>query len=217
MYLWIDMFTILPLAILMSRTEPYPELHPGRPLTQLFSVPIFVSVIGTALLQVGSVAGAYFWLRTQRWFVPLDPNPNSENYLCYETTVVFLVNSFQYIFVNMAFNMSYKFRRVWLTNWMLVVSIVILFAGTAAMDMVPWAFFQVHIFVAMAVPFTFRWQLLLYALGNGAVTILFEYLALGCGCARVVRSCVRRLACCARCRHTPKRFRRYRAPWREAV
>ena len=35
MYLWIDMFTILPLAILMSRTEPYPELHPGRPLTQL--------------------------------------------------------------------------------------------------------------------------------------------------------------------------------------
>lgn len=199
MYLWIDMFLVFPLAIVMARTEPYATLHPGQPPTKLLSLPIFLSVFGLMAIQLAAMLAAYFWLTTQSWFVPLHPDPHSLNFLCFETTTIFLVNMFQYISVCIAYNMSYRFRRVWVTNLWLLIGLIVLTALCGIMLMWPLPFLQQYIFIYMALPMDFRWQLLLFIVGNGAVTIAFEYVLLGCGCARAMGAACSR-CCCRPCR-----------------
>ena len=52
-FLWIDLFTLVPLSIFMGQTEAYKSLTPHLPTGSLLSVPVLTSVLGSAAIQAG--------------------------------------------------------------------------------------------------------------------------------------------------------------------
>lgn len=50
-FLWVDLFTIFPAAILMGYTKPHERLSDLRPVSRLISFPILASIIGQILIQ----------------------------------------------------------------------------------------------------------------------------------------------------------------------
>ena len=52
-YLWIDLFIVIPIALLMGYTKPTERLSKYRPASNLMSFPVLSSTIGQLLIQFG--------------------------------------------------------------------------------------------------------------------------------------------------------------------
>lgn len=64
--------------------------HPPPPplsLPSLVSSTILTSLFGQIFLQTAFQTGALLLIRSQDWFVPLKPKPDSNNIMSYENTV----------------------------------------------------------------------------------------------------------------------------------
>ncbi len=49
-FLYVDFFTLVPVSILMSYTEPFSTLTPHLPAGSLLSLPVLTSVIGSVII-----------------------------------------------------------------------------------------------------------------------------------------------------------------------
>lgn len=58
-YMWIDICTILPLAIFMSYSQAYSQLSKYLPSSNLVSFAVLSSVIGQIFIQIGFQGGLY--------------------------------------------------------------------------------------------------------------------------------------------------------------
>jgi len=103
-FLYIDAFVIAPISFLMSLTGPSKSLTLLRPTTSLKAPTILLSIIGQSLIQAFFLSFAWWFLTLQPWYEPLKPDKQSENTLSYETTTLFLLTTYQYIFVVIAFS-----------------------------------------------------------------------------------------------------------------
>jgi cation-transporting ATPase 13A3/4/5 len=95
-FLIIDLFTMLPLAMFMSKTGPHSQLSKVKPIGELVSFPVLSSVIGqTVLVTVFQVAGLYLVIN-QSFYSEVyvsdanDEDEASQKSYCYENTVMFL-------------------------------------------------------------------------------------------------------------------------------
>ncbi|TFY78347.1 hypothetical protein EWM64_g5671 [Hericium alpestre] len=66
-FLYIDLFIIIPVAVTMGRTLPFPRIHPKRPTASLVSTPVLASIIGQIVLTSAVQFWAFFWIRRQPW------------------------------------------------------------------------------------------------------------------------------------------------------
>ena len=95
-FLYIDLAITTTVAILMGWTGPWETLVAQRPPGSLISGPNLFSIFSQILLSLGVQVGAYLYLSTMDWYVPVHPkNPNEEIVTCYETTTIFAVSAFQ--------------------------------------------------------------------------------------------------------------------------
>ncbi|KXN85349.1 hypothetical protein AN958_11449 [Leucoagaricus sp. SymC.cos] len=120
-FLYIDLFIIIPIAVTMGRTLPYPHIYPKRPTASLVSKRVLASIIGQILITTGFQLWGYFWVRTQPWYTPPPQNdPSSgDNQLestNFENTVLFLISCFQYILVAAVFSIGPPYRKSMWTN-----------------------------------------------------------------------------------------------------
>lgn len=139
-YLYTDLFQIIPLSMFMGWTGPYEKLTHHLPEGSLISLPVLVSVIGCVSIQLGAQIFIFIFLHSTYnnwWFIPLSPSDDAkENYICYESTAVFLVGCFQYLVTCIAFSISKPFRKPLYTNLYFTLSIAILFGFNLYLVMV---------------------------------------------------------------------------------
>ncbi|TBU30250.1 P-type ATPase [Dichomitus squalens] len=130
-FLYIDLFIIIPIAVTMGRTLPYSRIHPKRPTASLVSKKVLASLVGQIFITSAVQFWAFFWVRSQSWYIPPPPNdPNSDGDKLeatnYENSVLFLVSCFQYILVAAVFSIGPPFRKPMWTNAWFMVSLITL-------------------------------------------------------------------------------------------
>ena len=123
-YLFIDLFVVIPLSLTMSRTGAYHKLHKTIPNGKLLSWTVLISVLGQIAIQAVPQIAAYFILRNQSWFAPLDED-GERNYSCIENTTVFYVSLPIYIIVIVVFGVGKPFRKPIWTNIFLWAAIFV--------------------------------------------------------------------------------------------
>ncbi len=116
-FLYMDLVVVTTVSFLMVRTAAYPRLSKKRPAEELLSAPILLSISAQILVVLAVQVCAYFYLTTRPWFTPNSLKEGQElNVECFETTVIFLVSSFQYLLVAMVFSRGPPFRKRFYTN-----------------------------------------------------------------------------------------------------
>lgn len=128
-FLYIDLFIIIPIAINMGRTAPFPKIHPKRPTASLISKKVLSSLVGQIFITSAVQVWTFFWVRRQAWYVPphmVVTSGTKLNATNYENTALFLVSCFQYILVAAVFSIGPPYRKAMWTNGWLMLSIIAL-------------------------------------------------------------------------------------------
>ncbi|KAI1827536.1 hypothetical protein F4861DRAFT_536103 [Xylaria intraflava] len=137
-FLFIDVLLILPIAICMGWSGPYPVLSKKRPTANLVSrkvlLPLFGQIAICILIQVAS----FLTVRRQEWFIP--PRVGSDikaNYKNSENTALFLVSCFEYIFIGVVLSAGKPFRQPMTQNYPFMATIALTLAMATYMVVAP--------------------------------------------------------------------------------
>ncbi|KAJ2916792.1 hypothetical protein MD484_g3663, partial [Candolleomyces efflorescens] len=119
-FLYIDLFIIIPVAVAMARTLPYPRIYHKRPTANLVSRKVLASIIGQVLITAAVQVWAYLWVRRQPWYTPPPKHTPEDGDKLESTndenTAVFLISCFQYILVAAVFSIGPPYRKPMWTN-----------------------------------------------------------------------------------------------------
>ncbi|KAJ3989971.1 P-type ATPase [Lentinula detonsa] len=177
-FLYIDLFIIIPIAVTMGRTLPYPNIYYKRPTASLVSKKVLSSIIGQIIITSAVQIWAYTWVRGQEWYTS-PPSPDTKdgsNQLestNFENSVLFLISCFQYILVAGVFSIGPPYRKPMWTNVLLMLSLgsltlfnllVLLSPPQAIVDLL----------TLMPIPKEGRLKLLLAVAINMSLCILYE-------------------------------------------
>lgn len=171
-YLYIDLFTILPLAIFLSYTASYHLFTPDQLPNSLVSSHFLISIIGQILIQGVFIAASVGVLVSQPWYTHSTGHIVSPA-TSYENSTVFLVSIFQYVVVSFAFCTGAPFRQPCYRNYYYTASAVLLAGFDLYLLLVPDSFFLDH-FQIKSLTLEFKLVLLSLIALNCVVTILFE-------------------------------------------
>jgi cation-transporting ATPase 13A3/4/5 len=174
--LYIDLFIIIPIAVAMGRTLPYPKIHPKRPTASLVSRKVLTSIIGQTIINSGIQGLVFVWIRAQPWYVPPVTDADELETLNYENTCLFLISCFQYILVAGVFSVGPPYRKPLYTNPSLVICLTALTGFSTYVLLAP-SELVANILHIMSLPWSFRLQLLAVAAVNIAVCFGFERFA----------------------------------------
>lgn len=175
-FLYVDLFCVLPVAVAMARTLPYPDIHPKRPTANLVSKKVLTSMLGQVVICALIQMFVFFYTRAQPWYEPPVVNPDELNVSNPENSALFLVSSFQYLIVAAAFSVGPPYRQPMYTNPMLMLSLVSLTLLSLYFLFVPAGpIFDVLELVEL--PRSFHWALLIIVTANWVLCLLFEAFA----------------------------------------
>ncbi|KAL3469277.1 hypothetical protein BJX99DRAFT_268374 [Aspergillus californicus] len=124
-FLFIDLALILPIAIFMGWTAPYPILSRKRPTADLVSRKVLTPLLGQITISVLIQLVAYKWVQTQSWFKAPNIDLGEDNIENSENTVLFLVSVFQYILTSVIMSVGPPFRKPMGSNRPFIAVIVI--------------------------------------------------------------------------------------------
>ncbi|GAB7347984.1 hypothetical protein MBLNU459_g5485t1 [Dothideomycetes sp. NU459] len=141
-FLYIDLALILPIAIFMGWTGPYPVLSRKRPTASLVSRKVLTPLLGQIVICVLTQLVGWQVVRRQPWYQPpiLDKDhSNSENS---ENTTLFLLSCFQYILSAIVLSVGPPFRQSMAHNLPFVITMVVAVGASAYMlfDPAPWLY-----------------------------------------------------------------------------
>ncbi|KAL0956491.1 hypothetical protein HGRIS_002636 [Hohenbuehelia grisea] len=176
-FLYIDLFIIIPVAVTMGRTLPYPRIHYKRPTANLVSKKVLASIIGQIVITSAFQFWAFFWVRRQEWYRPPpkehevgDGKLESTNY---ENSALFLVSCFQYILVAAVFSIGPPYRKSMVTNGWLMASLAVLTLFNVLVLLSPPQPIIV-VLELMTLPFAGRTTILASVVINVALSMAFE-------------------------------------------
>ncbi|KAH8119391.1 Ca-transporting ATPase [Phellopilus nigrolimitatus] len=177
-FLYIDLFIIIPIAVTMGRTLPYPRIHPKRPTANLVSKKVLASITGQIVITSAVQFGAFFWIRTQGWYTPPGDNlpagdGNKLQATNYENTTLFLVSCFQYILVAAVFSIGPPYRKPMWTNGLFMFSMTIIALINVWLLLSPPRSLLV-LLELMVVPLSARLVLIALVVVNVAISTAFE-------------------------------------------
>ena len=172
-FLYIDLFIILPVAVAMARTLPYPKLSPKRPTANLMSKKVLISMLGQVVICAVTQCFTFWLVRSQDWYEPPKINPNMLNVVNYENTSLFLVSSFQYITVAAVFSVGPPYRMPIYTNPMLLTSLLSLSCVSLYVLFVQSGYLY-NLFDLVHLPTSFHWKLFSIVAVNTVLCFVFE-------------------------------------------
>ncbi|KAK0551268.1 hypothetical protein OC846_001097 [Tilletia horrida] len=176
-FLYIDLFIILPVAVAMARTLPYPDIHPKRPTANLVSKKVLTSMLGQVVICAAAQLFTFLYTRAQPWYEQPILNPDELNVINPENSALFLVSSFQYILVAGVFSVGPPYRKPMYTNPLLMLSLAILTSFSLYVLFIPSGFFF-EILGLVSFPRSFHVALFIIVLVNAAACIVFESFAI---------------------------------------
>ncbi len=118
-YMYIDLFVIIPVAIFMGRSGPYPQLSRKRPTASLVSKTVLTSLIGQILISACLQFWVFFWVRSAPWFSEKKRAPGDEDdamFPSFENTILFYLSTFQYMIVAIVYNEGPPYREHFVKN-----------------------------------------------------------------------------------------------------
>ncbi|KAJ2455324.1 hypothetical protein EV183_000860 [Coemansia sp. RSA 2336] len=131
-FLFIDLFTILPIAVCIDRFKPYKQLIPKRPSASLTSKKVLTSLIGHIVLIVGFQVALFLMTKAQPWYQPPRPqtpsDPDSTPNTTDLGTSLYLLSSFQYLFMGAVFSIGPPYRQSAFRNYVFIAVVGILLA-----------------------------------------------------------------------------------------
>ncbi|KAG6845904.1 hypothetical protein H0H87_000710 [Tephrocybe sp. NHM501043] len=181
-FLYIDLFIIIPVAVTMGRTLPFPRIYPKPPTASLVSKKVLASIIGQILITSGTQLWAYLWVRRQTWYTPPpSQSPGSDEDLAasnFENTALFLVSCFQYILVAAVFSIGPPYRKSMWTNGWLMLSVSALTTFNLVVLLSPPQFVAEKLDL-MSLEYSARVLLLLVIAINVSASVVFEHWGAG--------------------------------------
>lgn len=177
-FLYIDLVITTTVAVLMGWTSSYPSLLRKRPPGSLMSVTIIFSILAQIATVMVVQVLAYLFLTTKAWYRPVVlPSPDAEIFVCWETTTIFIVSSFQYLILAAAFSKGPPFRREIYTNTPFFLSLITLTVLTTVLGLYPGTFlatfFQLE-FDKTNLHMGYRLSILLFPFFNCVISFLIE-------------------------------------------
>ncbi|KAH8923688.1 hypothetical protein BT69DRAFT_143159 [Atractiella rhizophila] len=174
-FLYIDLFLILPLAVTMGRTDPFPRLVPKRPTANLISKHVLTSLIGQIIITSGFQLFVFHYVRSQSWYnaLHLVAKPDDLEIASFENSSLFLVSCFQYILVAAVFCVGPPYRQPLTTNGALVAVMSGLVLASLYILLVPTSFIY-YILELVIFPRQFRSELLLLIAVDCGLSWIFE-------------------------------------------
>lgn len=136
-FLFIDVLLILPIAIFMGWSGPYPVLSRKRPTADLVSRKVLTPLLGQILICILVQAAAFLLVREQDWFIPPHVNPNKSNIKNSENTALFLVSCFEYTLIGVVLSAGKPFRQPMWQNYPFVATIIAALAINMYMVLAP--------------------------------------------------------------------------------
>ncbi|KAI3323123.1 hypothetical protein HD806DRAFT_498036 [Xylariaceae sp. AK1471] len=124
-FLFIDVLIILPIAIFMGWSGPYPVLSKKRPTANLVSRKVLTPLLGQMAICILIQAASFLIVREQEWFIPPHVNPEKSNVKNSENTALFLVSCFEYIFIGIVLNAGKPFRQPITQNYPFMTTILL--------------------------------------------------------------------------------------------
>jgi len=113
-YYFVDICTILPLSFTMGMSGANEVLTKFQPTGRLISFPVLFSVIGTGILQILGQVTVLIILQNGNYVEQCPAGFDSEDGPCYTDGSIWIVSTFQYTVVAMAFMAGRPFRKpVW--------------------------------------------------------------------------------------------------------
>ncbi|XP_071948305.1 polyamine-transporting ATPase 13A3-like [Antedon mediterranea] len=175
-FLYIDIFLCTSVVLFMGRNKPYNQISVQKPVKNLMSAPIIFSFTSQTVIQTIFQTICYYILIAQPWFVPLDPDLDSKNILCYETTALVLYSFFQYVITGYLFTPGKPFRTPIYKNKPYAISFMLLtFFNLMMLFFPPEPFNTFFEFVEIPSPKKiFQVELFALLLVNVVVSTLFE-------------------------------------------
>ncbi|RYC55597.1 hypothetical protein CHU98_g10610 [Xylaria longipes] len=110
-FLFIDVLLILPIAIFMGWSGPYPVLSKKRPTANLVSRKVLAPLLGQMMICILIQAASFLIVQQQEWYIPPHVNPEKSNVKNSENTALFLVSCFEYIFIGVVLSAGKPFRQ----------------------------------------------------------------------------------------------------------
>ncbi|KAK5111234.1 hypothetical protein LTR62_005262 [Meristemomyces frigidus] len=139
-FLYIDLLLILPIAIFMGWSGPYPELSKKRPTASLVSRKVLTPLLGQIVLCVVTQLIGWLVVRQQPWYQPPVLDKGHSNSLNSENTTLFLLSCYQYILSAVVLSVGKPFRQSMAENLPFVITLLTALAITSYMlfDPAPW-------------------------------------------------------------------------------
>ena len=122
-FLYVDLFTVIPLTYVMSYSSAYHKISKRQPPGSLISASVVASLLGQILLHALFLLIGLALLAAQDWFEPQGngftmPSPG------YENTTVFLISNMQYISMCVALSIGPPFRISAYRNYRFVLTML---------------------------------------------------------------------------------------------
>ncbi|KAH6658377.1 hypothetical protein BKA67DRAFT_656572 [Truncatella angustata] len=162
-FLFIDVLLILPIAIFMGWSGPYPVLSRKRPTADLVSRKVLTPLLGQILICISIQAVAFLLVREQEWFIPPHINPEKSNIKNSENTALFLVSCFEYTLVGVVLMAGKPFRQPMWQNYPFVATIAVALAINIYMVLAPTHSIK-HLMQLTNISFSFKMTLLVLGL-----------------------------------------------------
>ncbi|KAK6204356.1 cation translocating P-type ATPase [Scheffersomyces amazonensis] len=123
-FLYIDLMLILPLAIFMSWSKPYPKIISKRPTANLVSPKILIPLI--CHITIIGIFQLLLWLQVQKqpWYIKPVPD-DDEHVKSSDNTVLFLFSNFQYILIAIVLSQGPPYRESMVHNVPFLVNLVV--------------------------------------------------------------------------------------------
>lgn len=172
-FLYIDLLLILPIAIFMGWTGPYPTLSQKRPTASLVSRKVLTPLLGQIVLCILVQTVAFVCVRQQPWFIPPVLDKSHSNSKNSENTALFLTSCYQYILSALVLSVGPPFRASIAHNLPFVITMGLALAISSYMlfDPAPWVLDFMELTWMSA---NFKVFILVLGVGGFAVSYLTE-------------------------------------------
>ncbi|ROT40887.1 ATPase [Sodiomyces alkalinus F11] len=136
-FLFIDLLLILPIAIFMSWSGPFPVLFRKGPTARLVSRKVLIPLLGHMVICIAVQAIVYIAVKRQPWYIPPKVGHDKSNIKNSQNTVLFLVSCFEYILAGVVLNAGHPFRQKVVRNWPFMAAVGLTLLGTLYMILAP--------------------------------------------------------------------------------
>lgn len=172
-FLFIDLALILPIAIFMGWTGPYPVLSRKRPTADLVSRKVLTPLLGQIAICILIQFSIFKTVQLQPWFEPPRLGLEDTNIENSENTALFLISCFQYILTSVVLSVGPPFRQPILSNAPLVCTIAIDLLLSTYMLFAPSRWLK-HIMQLTTMSSDFKVWLFILAVGGFLISLIAE-------------------------------------------